>query len=104
MPTMVYFIGSKAEGALDEMTNMYQRIRTLSAQAANGSNTVQDRAALQLEMRQLGSEINRIATDTTFGGTNLLDGTFNAEFQVGADSGQVISMTMTVSPALTALY
>lgn len=88
-------LAQTAEGALDEMTNMYQRIRTLSAQAANGSNTVQDRAALQLEMRQLGAEINRISTDTTFGGTNLLDGTFNAEFQVGADSGQVISMTMT---------
>jgi flagellin len=46
-------------------------------------------------MRELGSEINRIASDTSFGGTNLLDGTYNAEFQVGADSGQVISMTMT---------
>ncbi len=88
-------LSQTAEGSLDEMTNMYQRIRTLSAQAANGSNTVQDRAALQLEMRALGGEINRIASDTTFGGTNLLDGSFTAEFQVGADSGQVISMTMT---------
>lgn len=88
-------LAQTAEGSMDEMTNMYQRIRTLSAQAANGSNTVQDRAALQLEMRSLGGEINRIASDTTFGGTNLLDGSFSAEFQVGADSGQVISMTMT---------
>lgn len=88
-------LAQTAEGALDEMTNMYQRIRTLAAQAANGSNTDSDRAALQLELRELGSEINRIATDTTFGGTNLLDGTYNAEFQVGADAGQVISMTMT---------
>lgn len=88
-------LAQTAEGALDEMTTSYQRIRTLAAQAANGSNTDSDRAALQLEMRQLGAEINRIADDTTFGGTNLLDGSFKAEFQVGADSGQVISMTMT---------
>ena len=88
-------LSQTAEGALDEMTSMYQRIRTLAAQAANGSNTSSDRAALQLELRELGEEINRISADTTFGGTNLLDGSFKAEFQVGADSGQVISMTMT---------
>lgn len=88
-------LAQTAEGAMDEMTTMYQRIRTLAAQASNGSNTDADRAALQLEMRQLGAEINRVAADTTFGGTNLLDGSFKAEFQVGADSGQVISMTMT---------
>jgi len=56
-------LAQTAEGAMDEMTNMYQRIRTLAGQAANGSNTESDRAALQLEMRQLGSEINRIAGD-----------------------------------------
>lgn len=88
-------LAQTAEGALDEMTTMYQRMRTLASQAANGSNTDSDRAALQLEMRELGSEINRIATDTSFGGTNLLDGTFKSEFQVGANAGQVISMTMT---------
>lgn len=88
-------LAQTAEGALDEMTTMYQRIRTLSAQAANGSNTDSDRAALQLEVRELGEEINRVATDTTFGGTNLLNGGFKAEFQVGADANQVISMTMT---------
>ncbi|GAA6203417.1 MULTISPECIES: flagellin [Thalassotalea] len=88
-------LAQTAEGAMDEMTSMYQRIRTLAAQAANGSNTDSDRAALQLEMRELGEEVNRIAGDTSFGGTNLLDGSFSAEFQVGADAGQVISMTMT---------
>lgn len=88
-------LAQTAEGALDEMTTAYQRIRTLASQAANGSNTDSDRAALQLEMRELGEEVNRIATDTTFGGTNLLDGSYNAEFQVGANSGQVISLTMT---------
>ena len=88
-------LAQTAEGSLDEMTNMFQRIRTLAGQAANGSNTDADRAALQLEARELGEEINRIAADTTFGGTNLLDGSYSAEFQVGADANQVISMTMT---------
>jgi flagellin len=78
---------------------MYQRIRTLASQASNGSNTDQDRAALQLEARELGEEINRIAGDTTFGGRNLLDGSFSAEFQVGADANQTISMTMTAIAA-----
>ncbi|CAH9067649.1 Flagellin 2 [Pseudoalteromonas holothuriae] len=94
-------LAQTAEGALDEMTSMFQRIRTLAAQAANGSNTQSDRAALQLELRQLGTEINRIAGDTTFGGRNLLDGSFNAEFQVGADANQTISMTMTSIAAAT---
>ena len=92
-------LAQTAEGAMDEMTGMFQRIRTLAAQAANGSNTDTDRAALQLELRQLGTEINRIANDTTFGGRNLLDGSFNAEFQVGADANQTISMTMTAITA-----
>ena len=88
-------IAQTAEGALDEMTNMYQRIRTLAGQAANGSNSASDRAALQLEMRSLGEEINRIAGDTSFGGNNLLDGSFSANFQVGANANQVIALTMT---------
>jgi flagellin len=88
-------LSQTAEGALDEMTGMYQRIRTLASQAANGTNTDSDRAALQLELRELGEEINRISTDTSFGGTNLLDGSYKAEFQVGANASQVISMTMT---------
>lgn len=94
-------LAQTAEGALDEMSSMYQRVRTLASQAANGSNTTSDRAALQLEARELGEEINRIATDTTFGGQNLLDGTFSTEFQVGADANQVISMTMTAVAAAT---
>jgi flagellin len=94
-------LAQTAEGALDEMTSMFQRIRTLAGQAANGSNTDADRAALQLEARQLGEEINRIAGDTTFGGQNLLDGTYSTEFQVGANANQVISMTMTSVTAAT---
>jgi flagellin len=94
-------LAQTAEGAMDEMTSMLQRIRTLAGQAANGSNTASDRSALQLELRQLGTEINRIAADTTFGGRNLLDGSFSAEFQVGADANQTISMTMTAIQAAT---
>lgn len=88
-------LAQTAEGALDEMTSMYQRIRTLAGQAANGSNTASDRAALQLEARQLGEEMNRIAVDTTFGGSNLLDGSYSAAFQIGADANQTIALSMT---------
>lgn len=94
-------LSQTAEGALDEMTSMFQRVRTLAGQAANGSNTDSDRAALQLEARELGEEINRIAGDTTFGGTNLLDGSYSTEFQVGANANQVISLTMTSIEAAT---
>jgi flagellin len=94
-------LAQTAEGAMDEMTNMYQRIRTLAGQAANGSNTASDRAALQLEMRSLGEELNRVAADTSFGGQNLLDGSYSSAFQVGGDANQTISMTMTGITAST---
>ena len=87
-------LAQTAEGALDEVTSMFQRIRTLAQQASNGSNTDEDRLALQEEIRSLASEVNRVAEDTTFGGQNLLDGTYNASFQVGADAVQTISFSM----------
>ncbi|TMN93837.1 flagellin [Pseudoalteromonas phenolica] len=87
-------LAQTAEGALDEMTSMFQRVRTLSQQAANGSNTDEDRLALQEEIRSLVGEVNRVATDTTFGGQNLLDGTYQASFQVGADAAQTIAFSM----------
>lgn len=87
-------LAQTAEGALDETTNMLQRMRTLSIQSANGSNTEKDRIALQEEMAQLSTEVNRVAETTTFGGTNILNGTFNGVFQVGADSDQTISFTL----------
>ncbi len=62
------------EGALDETTNMLQRIRTLAVQSANGTNSSEDRKALQQEVEQLCEEINRIASDTTFAGKQILDG------------------------------
>jgi len=87
-------LAQTAEGAMDEITSTLQRIRTLAQQSANGSNTDEDRLAIQEEIRQLSDEVNRIATDTTFGGQNLLDGTYSASFQVGADAVQAISFSM----------
>ncbi|MBQ4848677.1 flagellin [Pseudoalteromonas sp. MMG012] len=87
-------LAQTAEGAMDEVTSMFQRVRTLSQQAANGSNTDEDRLAIQEEIRSLSSEVNRVAADTTFGGQNLLDGTYSANFQVGADAIQTIGFSM----------
>ncbi|MCO7190058.1 MULTISPECIES: flagellin [Pseudoalteromonas] len=87
-------LAQTAEGALDETTQMFQRIRTLAQQASNGSNTDEDRLALQEEIRSLSEEVNRVAADTTFGGQNLLDGTYDANFQVGADAVQTIGFSM----------
>ncbi|KAF7787148.1 flagellin [Pseudoalteromonas rubra] len=87
-------LAQTAEGAMDEVTSMFQRIRTLAQQASNGSNTDEDRLAIQEEIRSLSSEVNRVAADTTFGGQNLLDGTYSANFQVGADAVQTIGFSM----------
>ncbi|MCY9822075.1 flagellin N-terminal helical domain-containing protein [Aeromonas media] len=83
------------EGAMDEVTSMLQRMRTLAQQSANGSNSTDDRGALQKEMNQLGAEIDRISNDTTFAGTKLLDGTYKGSFQVGADANQTIGFDLT---------
>lgn len=88
-------LAQTAEGAMDETTNMLQRIRTLALQSANGSNTAQDRTALNQEVSQLVLELDRVASTTTFGGQNLLDGTYSGVFQVGADALQTISFSLT---------
>ncbi|HDO1328592.1 TPA: flagellin B [Aeromonas veronii] len=88
-------VAQTAEGAMDEITSMLQRMRTLAQQSANGSNNTDDRVALQQEYDQLTTEINRISEDTTFGGQKLLDGQYKGTFQVGADAGQTISFKMT---------
>jgi flagellin len=88
-------LAQTAEGAMDETTNMLQRMRTLAIQSANGSNTDDDRLALQQEISALTTEIDRVASDTTFGGQNLLDGSYSSGvFQVGADSQQTISFSL----------
>src|SRR5574344_1266193 len=80
---------------MDEMTTMYQRIRTLALQSANGTNSTEDRASLQQEVGQLCAEIDRIASDTTFGGQKILDGSAeNVSFQVGADKNQTIGVSL----------
>ncbi|BBQ32546.1 flagellin N-terminal helical domain-containing protein [Aeromonas caviae] len=94
-------LAQTAEGAMDEVTSMLQRMRTLAQQSANGSNSDDDRDALQKEMNQLGSEINRISKDTTFAGTKLLDGSYKGEFQVGADANQKIGFSLTQTDGFT---
>ncbi|MEH8181422.1 flagellin B [Aeromonas allosaccharophila] len=88
-------VAQTAEGAMDEVTGMLQRMRTLAQQSANGSNNSDDRTALQQEYDQLKTEINRIANDTTFGGQKLLDGKYTGSFQVGANAAQTITFKMT---------
>ncbi|BCS48279.1 flagellin [Aeromonas jandaei] len=88
-------LAQTAEGAMDEVTGMLQRMRTLAQQAANGSNSTADRTAIGAEVTQLKSEIDRISSDTTFGGTKLLDGNYAGTFQVGADANQTIGFSLT---------
>jgi len=83
-----------AEGALTEVGNILQRVRELSVQSANATNSASDRAALQLEVGQLTAELNRIAKATEFNGQKLLDGSFGtALFQVGSNANQTIVAT-----------
>ena len=78
------------EGALDETTNMLQRIRTLAVQSANGTNTEEDRKALQQEVTSLSQEISRIARQTTFAGATVLNGKQNLAAQNGKNSKSMI--------------
>ena len=98
-------LAQTAEGALDEVHSMLQRIRTLSVQSANGTNTTADRVSIQGEVSQLCAEINRIACKTTFGGSEILSGNKNATgtlldangkiaFQVGANANDKISIDL----------
>lgn len=88
-------VAQTAEGALEESTNILQRMRTLAVQSSNGSNSTDDRAALQKEVSSLQQELSRIAETTTFGGNKLLDGSFGSQaFQVGANAGESINVTI----------
>lgn len=89
-------LAQTAEGALDESTNLLQRMRVLSIQSANGSNSTADRKALDTEFKELQIEINRISDDTTFGGMSLLDSTFDQNFQIGADANQIINVKISL--------
>jgi flagellin len=84
-----------AEGALQQSTNILQRMRDLSLQSANGTNSTSERKALNSEVVQLQKELDRISNTTTFGGKKLLDGSFGtAAFQVGAAANETISVSL----------
>jgi flagellin len=97
-------LAQTADGALSSVSDNLQRIRQLAVQSANATNSASDRASLQLEVTQLQSEIDRVATQTQFNGINLLDGSFTAKaFQVGANAGQTITVASIASARSSAL-
>ena len=88
-------LSQTAEGALTEYGNILQRIRELSVQSANATNSAGDRAALNGEAQQLLQELTRISSQTQFNGQNVLDGSFSAaQFQVGANANQTITVSI----------
>ena len=97
-------LAQTAEGALGEIGNNLQRIRELAVQSRNATNSDDDRAALQKEVAQLKSEIDRVADQTSFNGTKLLDGSFTAQaFQIGANQGQTITVDNITDANIAAL-
>jgi flagellin len=97
-------LAQTAEGALGKVSDMLQRMRELAVQSANATNSATDRVALNNEVVQLKAEIDRVATSTTFNSTKLLDGSFStAVFQVGANSGDTITVAGITNAQLSAL-
>jgi flagellin len=91
-------LAQTAEGGLQSITDSLQRMRELAVQSSNATNTATDRAALQQEVDQLVQQINTVSSQTAFNGVKLLDGTFNSQtFQVGANSGETISINSIAS-------
>ncbi|MFC3678872.1 flagellin N-terminal helical domain-containing protein [Bacterioplanoides pacificum] len=87
-------LAQTAEGALGSINENLQRIRELSVQSANATNSDVDRDALQAEVDQLVAEISRTAEETDFNGRKLLDGSFSATFQIGANAGQTLDVSI----------
>ena len=85
-------LAQTAEGAMEEVTNMLQRIRELAVQSANGTMNSGDRSSLDAEVQALKAEIDRVATTTTFNSQNLLDGSYKATFQIGDKNGQTVGL------------
>jgi flagellin len=97
-------LAQTAEGALGEVGSNLQRIRELAVQSANATNSQSDRDALNAEVTQLVSEIDRVAKQAEFNGTKLLDGSFLGQlFQVGANAGQAISISKTANAQASAI-
>ena len=88
-------LAQTAEGALQETTNILQRMRELSVQSANDTNKTEDRESIQAEMNQLTDELDRIAEKTTFNNQRILDGNFNgAKFHVGANANETLTVNV----------
>lgn len=87
-------LAQTAEGALGSMNDNLQRIRELAVQSSNATNSDVDREALQAEVSQLVAEISRTADETDFNGRKLLDGSFSATFQIGANAGQTLDVSI----------
>ncbi|MGR5439500.1 flagellin N-terminal helical domain-containing protein, partial [Vibrio mediterranei] len=88
-------IAQTAEGAMNETTNILQRMRDLSLQSANGSNSKAERVAIQEEVTALNNELNRIAETTAFGGNRLLNGTYGTQsFQIGSNNGEAVMLSL----------
>ncbi|MEZ8106799.1 flagellin [Vibrio cortegadensis] len=89
-------IAQTAEGAMNESTNVLQRMRDLALQSANGTNSDAERQAINEESQDLQDELNRIAETTSFGGRRLLNGSFgDASFQIGSNAGEAMIMALT---------
>ena len=87
-------LAQTAEGALQESTNVLQRMREIAVQASSGTLAAADRTSLNDEYGELVSELDRISSTTTFNGIKLLDGTFDADIQVGANAGETINIAI----------
>lgn len=97
-------LAQTAEGALSTISDNLQRVRELAIQSSNATNSLTDRSSLDSEAQQLIAEISRVATQTSFNGLNLLDGTFSAQsFQVGANANQTITVSSIADAQATGL-
>jgi flagellin len=93
-----------ASGAMNEITNDLQTMRDLAVESLNATNSTNDRADLNSQYSQLAADINNVASNTQFNGVNLLDGTFQgADFQIGANAGQIISVASIASSSTSAI-
>jgi flagellin len=93
-----------ASGAMTEITNDLQTMRDLAVESLNATNSANDRADLNAQYTQLAADINNVAANTQFNGVNLLNGTFQgADFQIGANAGQIISVSSIASASTSAI-
>jgi flagellin len=97
-------LAQTASGALSEVTTDLQTMRDLAVESLNATNSSADRADLNAQFQQLSDDINNVAANTQFNGVNLLDGSFQgADFQIGANAGQIISVSSIASAATSAI-